>query len=211
MATDTRTPSAPSARSGDAFINTNPDYPPLYRLTVEQYHRICEAGIVPEGAPVELMEGLLVQKMGKNQPHIVGTMLLERILPRMIPDGWSVTASNPVTLEDQGSEPEPDCQVIRGSPRDFLQRKPDPTTAALVIEVSDTSYRYDRHVKWANYAASGVPVYWIVDLNRRRLEVHTDPSPEGYRSLREFGPDDEVPIVLDGREVARLRVAEILP
>ena len=57
----------------------------------------------------------------------------------------------------------------------------------------------------------GVPIYWIVDLNRRVLEIHTDPSPEGYRSTRLLGPDEEAPIVLDGREVARLRVAEILP
>ena len=213
MATDAEV-QAPEVQAGQCSagqIESRPGHRPLYRLSVEQYHRISEAGIIPSGAAVELIEGLLVRKMPKNPPHIIATALLNRLLLRLLPDDWFVLIGDPIMLEALGSEPEPDVMIVRGNPRDYRAAKPGPDAAALVIEVADTSYRYDRQVKWALYAAAGVPVYWIVDLNRRVLEVHADPSAEGYRSLAVLALDDEAPVVLDGREVARLRVADILP
>lgn len=207
MATDTWVARTTATES----VGRQPEFPPFYRLTVEQYHRIAAAGIIPEGAPVELMEGLLVRKMTVHPPHNVAMALLGRWLHRHIPDGWFVSTDTPIALEEQESEPEPDEKIVRGDPRDYSERMPGPGDVALVVEISDTSYRYDRQVKWANYAAAGVPVYWIVDLNRRVLEIHTEHSPEGYRTVRVLGPDEEAPIVLDGREVARLRVSDILP
>ena len=86
---------------------------------------------------------------------------------------------NPVTIEDRDGEPEPDAMVFRGSIRDYAGRQRTPAEAALLAEVSDTSYDYDRYAKWVTYAAARVPVYWIIDLNRRQLEVHTEPTGQG--------------------------------
>ena len=86
---------------------------------------------------------------------------------------------NPVTIEDRDGEPEPDAGVYRGSIRDVADRPRTPAEAALLAEVSHSSYDYDRYAKWVTYAAARVPVYWIVDLNRRRLEVHTEPTGQG--------------------------------
>jgi Uma2 family endonuclease len=188
-----------------------------HRITVEEYHRMLESGIFGPEPKVELLEGVIVEKMTKKPPHIIATDLLDERLHHLVPRGcgYFATMGNPVTIEDRDGEPEPDAGVYRGSIRDVASRPRTPADAALLIEVSDASYNYDRYTKWVTYAAARVPVYWIVDLNRRQLEVHTEPTGEGqaavYARTQIFGPDDEVPLTLDGREVGRFPVRDILP
>ena len=188
-----------------------------HRITVDEYHRMIESGAFGPEPRVELLEGVIVEKMIKKPPHIIATDLLEDLLHHLIPrgNGYFITMSNPVTIEERDGEPEPDAGVYRGSIRDIATRRRTPADAALLAEVSDTSYNYDRQVKWVIYAAARVPVYWIVDLNRRQLEVHTEPNGEGetavYARTQIFGPDDLVPLTLDDREVGRFLVREILP
>lgn len=185
------------------------------RITVAKYHQMIKAGIYDESSRVELIEGVLVAKMGKNEPHMTSCDLIQIVLTRLLPPGFFLSMGNPVTIVERDSEPEPDAQIVRGQPRDYRGRRRTQRDAALVIEVSDSTYRMDRHRKWRTYAAAGVVIYWIVDLNRNCLEVHTDPAGEGkkasYDTSQIFGPEDEVPLVLDGREVARFPVREILP
>ncbi|MFO0925931.1 MAG: Uma2 family endonuclease [Gemmataceae bacterium] len=188
--------------------------PPPYRLTVEQYHAMLRGGILSEDDKVELLEGVLVQKMGKNPPHRFATQQLNRILLPMVPvDRWFVDIQEPVTTAD--SEPEPDVAVFRGTPQQFVVagQHPGPTDACLVIEVSDSSLRTDRGVKQRIYARAGIPQYWIVNIVDRRVEVYTDPSgadpAPAYRQRRDFAVGDEVPVVLDGVEVGRVRVADL--
>jgi Uma2 family endonuclease len=188
-----------------------------HRITVEEYHRMIEAGTFGPELQVELLEGVIVDKMTKKPPHVLATDLLDELLHQLLPrgSGYCISMGNPVTIEDRDGEPEPDVTVLRGNLRDYADRRRTPADAALIIEVADTSYDYDRFDKWVTYAAAGVPVYWILDLNRRRLEVHTEPAGQGaaasYARTQFYGPDEEVSLVLDGREVARLAVREILP
>jgi Uma2 family endonuclease len=188
-----------------------PAGPEPYPLSVEQYQEIAARGIIPSGAPVELIDGQLVRKMTKSEPHITCCEILNIWLMRRLPDGWYASVENPLVLADVRSEPEPDLKVVSGTPRDYLARKARPEDVALVIEVSDTSYSFDRKVKARLYAASGVPVLWLVDLNRRVLEVHTGPGPEGYGQIAELAEADEVILTLGGREVARVAVRDLLP
>ncbi len=188
-----------------------------HRITVDEYHRMIDSGAFGPEPRVELLEGVIVEKMTKKPPHIIATDLLEDLLHHLIPrgNGYYITMSNPVTIEERDGEPEPDGGVYRGNIRDIATRPRTPADAALLAEISDTSYDYDRRVKWVTYAAARVPVYWIVDVNRRRLEIHTEPTGEGetagYARTQVFGPDDQVPLTLDGREFGRLVVGEILP
>lgn len=187
----------------------------LYRLSIEQYHRIAEAGIIPAKAPVMLLEGLLVTKMTRHQPQIIGTNLVQEALTRALPVGWHVSMGNPITIADEDSEPEPDAQVVRGSPRDYKDRRVEPRDVALVVEVVDSSLPDNQGIMKRIYARAGIPVYWIVNIPAGRLEVYTDPpgpdqNPD-YRRREEFGPSDVVPLVLDGREVARIAVRDLLP
>lgn len=182
-----------------------------HRITVAEYQRMAEAGVFDPESRLELLEGVLVEKMTKNPPHVLAADLIGDLLHRVVPEGYFPSMGNPVSIEERDSQPEPDAQIVRGSPRDYAGRRRGPGDAALVIEVADTSYVTDRRVKWLLYAAAGVPVFWLLDLRRRVLEVHTDPAPEGYRTLQTLGPDEEVSLVLDGREVARFPVRDILP
>ena len=113
------------------------------------------------------------------------------------------------------SMPEPDLMVVHGSLRDYLQRPPTSRDVAIVIEVSDSSVAQDSVTKLRAYAADGVPVYWIVNLPKCRVIVLIKPTgpveKPFYQEHQEYGPDDEVPVVLDGREVGRVAVKEILP
>jgi Uma2 family endonuclease len=180
-----------------------------HRITVEEYHQILDAGIFGPEPRVELLEGVIVEKMTKKPPHVLATDLLDEFLHELLPrgSGYCVSMGNPVTMENRDSEPEPDAMVLRGKLRDYGGRRRTPADAALIAEVSHTSYNYDRYDKWVTYAGSLVPVYWILDLNTRRLEAHTEPTGQGeaatYARTQFYGPDDEVPLVLDGREIAR--------
>jgi Uma2 family endonuclease len=188
-----------------------------HRITVAEYHRMADADAFGPEARVELLEGVIVDKMTKKTPHVHATDLSEDLLHHYLPRGSSYFASmgNPVTIEERDGEPEPDAMVVRGSLNEFAGRRRTPADLALVIEVSDTSYQIDRFVKWVTYAAARIPIYWIVDLNRGRLEVHTEPKGKGetaeYTHTQILGPDDEVSLILDGREVTRFPASEILP
>jgi Uma2 family endonuclease len=186
---------------------------PIYRLSVDQYHKMIAAGIIDDDDPVELLEGWLVQKMGKNPPHSFSTGQLRTGLESVIPAGWYVDSQEPVTGDT--SEPEPDARVVRGKRRDYLKRHPRPDETPLVGEVSDSTLRRDRGFKMRIYARAGILVYWIVNLIDRQIEVYTDPTGPAkkptYRQRQDYKPGEEVPVVIEGREVGRLAVKDLLP
>src|SRR5262245_57124115 len=191
-----------------------PAMPPLYRISVEQYHQMIETGILKSGAPIELIEGLLVTKMTINPPHDYATQTLREIFFAMIPSGWFVNSQGPLTTKD--SEPDPDVAIIRGHRRQYAAegKHPGPENMGLVVEVSDTSLAFDRGTKRRLYARNSVARYWIVNFVDRRVEVYTDPSgpcdEPVYHQQRDYGPGDEVPVVLDGQEVGHVRVSDLL-
>ena len=185
----------------------------VYRLRVVQYMEMARAGILTEHDRVVLLEGLLVTKMTVHPPHIFATKRTVNALRRAVPPGWHVTRDDPVTTLD--SVPEPDCMVLRGAEEDFRDRLPGPSDVGLVVEVADSSLKTDQTVMKAIYANAAIPIYWIVNIPDRRLEVYTDPTgpadPPIYRLRRDYGPDDDVPLVLDDREVGRIAVRDLLP
>ena len=183
----------------------------LYRLSIEQYHRMIEAEVIGPDDRVELLEGLLVAKMGTNPPHIIATDLITLLMTRILPAGWFLSMGNPVTLETTSSEPEPDAKIVRGHPRDYRDRKPGPGDVGVVIEVSDSTLRTDRTVKKRIYARDAVPFYWMLNLVDHRLEVFSEPEGADYKTHQIYGPEDTVPLILDGREVARIAVKDLLP
>jgi hypothetical protein len=204
----TAQPIPPPSTSGEAIPAE-----PIYRLSVEQYHAIARAGILDENDPVELLEGWLVQKLTKHPPHSVTTRRLRRALERVLPAGWYVDTQEPITTAD--SEPEPDVLVAREAVADDLSRHPGPDDLALVVEVAETTLRTDRGTKNRVYARAGIAIYWIANLAERKYEVYTDPTgpmeAPDYRQRHEYGPTDEIPVLLDGIEVGRIPVREMLP
>jgi Uma2 family endonuclease len=186
---------------------------PVQRFTVQQYHRMIESGVLTENDRVELLAGWIIPKMPHNAAHRIAIPLTQRVLTNVLPANWFLGVQLPVTTAD--SEPEPDLAVVRGNPRDYPHGSPGPQDVALLIEVSDTTLSFDRHFKGPLYARALFPVYWIVNLPEGIVEVYTDPSgpteQPGYRQRQDYGPDDAVPLVLDGREIARIAVRDLLP
>jgi Uma2 family endonuclease len=197
---------------GTAHDAAVPDVP-IYRLSVEQYQAMIDAGILAEDDPVELLEGWLVQKMTKNPPHMVATGLLLDLFPRILPAGWFLTMQDPITLAD--SLPEPDAAVIRGARRDYLERHPSAADVAFIVEVADTTLDQDQNFKKRLYARAGIPVYWIANLVERKVEVYTDPTGPAdepdYRKRKDYRPAEEIPIELNGQQVGRIPVRDVLP
>lgn len=185
----------------------------IWRLSVEQYHRMIRAGILGEDDPVELLDGWLVVKMIKTPPHSVATELTRDALAGLLPAAWHVRSQEPITLER--SEPEPDVSVVRGDRRDYRERHPGPGDIALVVEVADVSLKRDRTTKKRVYAAAGIAAYWIVNLIDRCVEVYTEPTGAAtepdYRKQQVCGEGDSVAVLVDGKETARVAVEELLP
>ena len=185
----------------------------IWRLRVDQYHAMIQAGILAEDDPVELLEGWLVTKMPKNPRHRVATQLTREALAQAMPSSWYVDAQEPITTAD--SEPEPDVVVVQGNRREYADRHPGPQDIALVVEVADSSLQRDRSSKKRLYAAAAITEYWIINLIANQVEVYTDPSGSGpqadYQHSRSYALSDTVPVVLEGREVGSLPVQDLLP
>lgn len=148
-------------------------------VTVEQYHALYERGLIVEN--VELLEGLIVEKMPKSPLHSFLVLELLRLLLAVVGEGFRVRPEQPLTC--RRSEPEPDLAVVRASPDGYLTGHPK--TAEIVIEVAVSSSEIDRR-KMAIYAEAGVSEYWIVLPETLQIEVHTKLTQSRYAVQRIF-------------------------
>ncbi|MBK5940409.1 Uma2 family endonuclease [Halochromatium roseum] len=178
---------------------------PIFPLSVDAYHQMIRAGIFDEDDRVELIDGALRATPPIKPDHAGKNKRLNRLLNLRVGDEALVSVQNPLTLQPR-SEPEPDLMLLR--PRDDFYEGANPTPAdtLLVIEICDSSLRYDREVKVPLYAAHGVPEVWLVDLQHRRLELYREPGADDYRLVLRPGPGEVVaPLLLPS---LRIRVDE---
>jgi Uma2 family endonuclease len=184
-----------------------------YRLTVRQFEKMIDAGIFRDEDHVELLGGLLVDKMVKNDPHNFTIDMLGAMLDKILAPFWIARQEKSVVL-GLFWRPEPDVAIARGPRERYRAKGPRRADLGMLIEVADSSYAKDRGPKWRKYAAAGVSVYWIVNLPLRQIEVYADPlgrgKSAGYREMKTYGADDEVPLILEGRELARIKVSDVL-
>ena len=165
---------------------------PRRRLTVDEYHRLGEVGILTEDDRVELIEGELVAMAPIGSEHIASTNALTRLLVLAVGDRGIVSVQNPVRLT-RHSEPQPDFTVLR--PRDDYRRTmPRPKDTMLAVEVANTSLAYDRTVKLALYARSNIPEVWIVNLTTTEVEVYRSPVDDRYSLATRAGRSDTLTI-----------------
>jgi Uma2 family endonuclease len=158
---------------------------PRRLLTVDEYHRMGEVGILTEDDRVELIEGELVAMAPIGSEHIAATNSLNRLLVLAVGDHGIVSVGNPVRL-NRHSEPQPDFSVLK--PRDdYRKMLPRPEDTLLAVEVANTSLDYDRKVKLALYARSGIPEVWIVNLAANEVEVYRSPVADNYTVVARAG------------------------
>ncbi|MGZ3386115.1 MAG: Uma2 family endonuclease [Isosphaeraceae bacterium] len=185
------------------------------RLTVDQYDLMVANGILPEVTYLELIEGKIVEKCHMSPPSAVAAGLCADVLRGVLPRGygWYVRECGPVRIPTRDSEPEPEVSIVRGKPREYVDRHPGPGDVAMVVEVTrwkDVDLKYNRALA-ATYASGGIPVYWIVNVAGGRLEVYSDPQDGVYKNIEIIRLDSEqVDVTIDGQVVGQIRMADLL-
>ncbi|HVA49911.1 MAG TPA: Uma2 family endonuclease [Pirellulales bacterium] len=196
--------------------------PPAICFSVAEFHKMLADGILIDGQPLELIDGIILQKdraaageapMTHGKRHAIAIEEIDDLLAAHAGNsGCSVRAQLPVTLSDV-SEPEPDLALVMGKIRDYLDHHPGSSEALLVIEVADSSLHYDRTIKQGLYAAAEIREYWIVNLIDDQIEVHRTPIVDERRYAQRcvFGLGEVVPLPLPGNVSVELRVDELVP
>ncbi|PSQ81221.1 MAG: hypothetical protein BRD46_02655 [Bacteroidetes bacterium QS_8_68_15] len=178
-----------------------------HRFTREQYEQMIEAGVLTPEDRCELLGGQIVDKMPQSSRHFTIISLVDEALCAAYPENeYTVRVQGPLAVHDD-SEPEPDVAVVQGRPRDYVDAHP--TTALLVVEVSDTSLRRDRTRKERIYARTGIAAYWVVNLDDESLEVYRDPNGDGYDRRETLRPPDAT--LRPPQADADVAVADLLP
>ncbi|MEN6451059.1 MAG: Uma2 family endonuclease [Thermoguttaceae bacterium] len=199
--------------SGIAFQQTAFPPMPVCRLSVEMYEEMIRSGIIMEDDAIELLDGWMVPKMTQNPPHILAAEMVRDALHDNVPAGWSVYSGKPIRVGI--SVPEPDAMVVRGQRQQFRDRRIQAQDVRLIVEVADTSLWRDKEFKKTIYAQAGIPVYWLVNLIDNRIEVYsgatgTDEKAD-YQQRHDYGPGDQIPLTLDGQQIATLSARDMLP
>jgi Uma2 family endonuclease len=158
-----------------------------YQLTVGDYHCMGDAGSFNEHSRVELIEGEIIEMppIGSAHAGIVG--YLDRALNRAIGEHAMVWPQNPIVLDDH-SEPQPDFALLRPRGDFYMDSHPRPADVLLIIEVSDSTLRYDRRIKIPLFARFGIPEVWLIDVEHKNLSLFCHPSEGAYRKIIEAAP-----------------------
>lgn len=160
------------------------------RFTVAEYHRMAETGIFKSDERVELIRGVVRRMSPKNYAHVVAVTYLYQRLVGALKGRAAVFQEAPLKLIPFDSEPEPDIVAI--SSPDIKDYGPERSEPVLVIEVADSSLRYDLSAKAQLYAEASVPEYWVVNLVDRELVVFRSPHEGDYRDRTTYRPGDHV-------------------
>lgn len=183
--------------------------PTRVSLTREQCESLVESGKLT--GRYELVDGEIISKMGQKRPHSFTMVLLNTWLSATF-GSMRVQIQSPIDVAESDNEtndPEPDAVALRDSAADLSDKNPGPSEVALLVEVSDTSLRFDLRTKSRLYARAGIADYWVLDITARQLYVHREPSADGYRSVVVYAEEEAVAPL--SKTNALVRVRELLP
>ena len=160
-------------------------------FTRHEYHRMAEVGILKPTDRVELIKGEIVEMSPPGRRHVAFVDNLNQFLVIRLAGRGIVSVQNPVVLAED-TEPQPDLAIRRLRAVPYKEREAFAEDVLLLIEVADTSLRYDRSTKLRLYAEAGVLEYWLVDCNAESIEVFRGPGPDGYRDVSRISGDSSV-------------------
>jgi Uma2 family endonuclease len=155
------------------------EFPRRHRITVEEYYRMAEVGLLAPDARVELIDGEIIDMPPIGSRHAALVDRLQELLMDAVAKRAHVRSQMPVRL-DNYSEPQPDLALLARREDYYATRHPIPSDTLLLIEVSETTLRYDQQIKAALYARHAIPELWIVDTKRKQLHVSRAPTNTGY-------------------------------
>jgi Uma2 family endonuclease len=172
---------------------TYAEYPGRKLWTREELHRLESIGLI-DLHNCELIDGVLIRKVGKNRGHTNSLMLLV-IWLRSVFEPTRVQQEGSIDMrpeDDPTNEPEPDAVVTTRPLTVFRETNPGPQDIALLVEVAETTLRFDLGAKARLYARSRIPEYWVLDVSDRRLIVHRNPEQGRYTTVVAYGAEESV-------------------
>jgi Uma2 family endonuclease len=185
--------------------------PKPLRWNKQRFHKLLDVFGV-DRLPLELIDGEIIQKPPQKEPHVYTILRVDAALRKAFGSRYIIRTQMPMNIPGP-HEPEPDVLVVKGGLRDMLKH---PKHADLIVEVADSTLRYDRGRKGSLYAASRVRDYWIVNLLERQLEVRRDPRPDrqaefgaSYIDISVFKVGETVRTLAEPK--AKIKVADLLP
>lgn len=180
---------------------------PRRTLTVDDYHKIGDAGILRPEDRVELIEGEMIEMAPIGARHFAMVNKLCALLVTAVGNDGIVSIQNPIVLPPR-DEPQPDLAILRPRSDHYKNQLPGANDILLLIEVADTTLEYDRDAKIPTYAQHAISEVWLVNVQTNTLSIFLDPSPKGYRRLLTPQAGDHIaPLLLPGVTVS---VAAIL-
>jgi len=181
--------------------------PTRHKLSVEDYHKLGDAGVLSEDSRVELIDGELMDMAPIGASHMRTVNRLTRLLVSAVGDLGVVSVQNPVTLPPH-SEPQPDLAILKPGADSASAGVPRADDVLLLIEVADTTLVYDRSTKLQLYARHGIREVWIVNLPDRVLEMYREPKDSAYRvKLERLANESTSPAALP---TVRVELVELL-
>jgi len=183
--------------------------PPRKRWTREQYNALAPSGVL-DGQKLELVEGELINKMGKKRPHVNSLVVLFDWLKGVF-GAARVNPEAPIDVapeDNPTNEPEPDIIVLKRDSAQF-QSNPHPEDLHLVVEIAHSTLSFDLRTKAALYARAGIVEYWVLDIPGRRMIVHRNPEGGRYTSVIGYSEDESVACL--AAPASALRVKDALP
>src|SRR5881409_1617122 len=159
------------------------ELPTRRRFTVDEYHRMGEAGILPQREPVELIAGEIVVREPIGSRHAGTVSRLNRLWTSRLGERAVVQIQNPIELPKEDSEPQPDVTLLRPRADFYTAAHPVAADVLLLIEVADSTLAVDRRVRMPLYARAAIHEAWLLDLTADRVEVYRAPTADGYQQL----------------------------
>jgi len=164
------------------------------KFTIKDYYKMAESGIFTENDRVELIRGEIIEMSPIGRRHAVCIILLETVLSEKLRKRALISIQNPIQLDDT-SEPQPDVVLLKNPIDTYRKRHPQPADIFLIIEVADTTVKYDREVKIPLYAEANIPEVWLVDINNNCAEMYRQPTPDGYQNMQKFTGEQSLSIL----------------
>jgi Uma2 family endonuclease len=183
-------------------------HPQRHSISVEEFLRMGEGNVFAPDARLELIEGEIIEMAPIGSPHAAAVTILARHMSRAAGDRAIVWVQNPVRIGDR-SMPQPDLALLKPRRDTYARSHPVPADVLLLIEVSDTTLRFDVSTKMPLYARAGIVEAWVVDVENDKVQVFRDPDPAGYRTTFTVTGDNRLGLgAIPGVAIA---VSELFP
>jgi Uma2 family endonuclease len=181
--------------------------PTKHLTNLDEWQRMGEANIFPLNSHIELIDGEILEMAPIGFNHAGHINRLVKLLTKLIPDEVITSVQNPLQLGDL-SEPEPDFMLLKPNADYYSSRHPVANDVLLLIEVADSSFKFDQTHKLRLYALHNVPEYWLLNLNNSCLEVYRKPHGEVYAEKTTLYSGDS--ITLSQLPDISIQIADIL-